>query len=274
MSRVGRPGDTGDEFERTLLASARDDRMSPRAKHALVMAFAGAGPAGGAVGGAGGALRDAGTEAARFGTSGAASAGLAMAKWIALGSVVAGLGLVGLISIAVHRRAVVSVTWTPVVPTRDEGRSIAKPAVVSAPSSETRTTIELAPLVLPSPAPPPARRRFAPAPVGVQSVLDDTASSLAAELRMIERAQAAQREGRPRDALSAIDEHEARFPRGALADEAAVLRIEANAIIGEATLAERLVSQFLATHPHSPYEPRVRRIMGALEDAGSLSPRP
>jgi hypothetical protein len=260
MSDAARLTETGNAFERALLASARGDRMSPQAKRALVTACTGGALAGGAAGVAGGALRDPSFEVGRRGTSGAAgAAGAGVAKWIALGGIAA-LALVGAISIAVHPRTVPSATRVPAAAPHEGTPSIPEQGPVNAPGNAMQTTVEPAQVVSPAPATPPSHPR--------------PPASLAEELRIIERAQEARTAGRPHDALAALDEYAMRFPRGALEDEAAVLRIEANAQMGAGRLAARLASQFLATHPHSPYEARVRRVVSALDGASSTDHRP
>jgi TolA-binding protein len=129
----------------------------------------------------------------------------------------------------------------------------------------------------PSPAAPPAqtarapgytsRKSTGPAPRPAASADLDSSSapSLAAELSSIETARAAVREGRARDAIGVLDEYQARFPRGAFEEEAAVLRIEALALGGETARASRVAHTFLETHPRSPYRSRVQRTLSSLE---------
>jgi hypothetical protein len=113
----------------------------------------------------------------------------------------------------------------------------------------------------------PWRKSTAPAPRPTASAdLDSNdAPSLAAELSAIEKVRAAVREGRARDAIGALDEYQARFPRGAFEEEAAVLWIEALTLGGETAKASRLARSFLETHPRSPYRSRVQRSLSSLE---------
>jgi TolA-binding protein len=80
---------------------------------------------------------------------------------------------------------------------------------------------------------------------------------LTLELAILDRARAALASGDATRALSALDEHAARFPRGTLSAEAAVLRIEAVARTGDTDTARRLAHAFLADHAASPYAARV-----------------
>jgi outer membrane protein assembly factor BamD (BamD/ComL family) len=62
-------------------------------------------------------------------------------------------------------------------------------------------------------------------------------------------------------ALSALDDYQHRFPRGLLAPEAAVLRIDALAQRGSMGEARSLAKRFLAAHPASPHADHVRSIL-------------
>jgi TolA-binding protein len=89
--------------------------------------------------------------------------------------------------------------------------------------------------------------------------------SLAEEMKSAEAIRAAAREGRTADAIRLLDEHDARFPTGALAEETLVLRIETFAKAGRASEAKALAAKFITERPKSPYAPRVRSTMSRLE---------
>src|SRR5690606_26967779 len=57
-------------------------------------------------------------------------------------------------------------------------------------------------------------------------------ASLNEEVALLDRARSAVRAGHPADALTRLDEHSARFPKGSLALEAQVLRVQALAAAG------------------------------------------
>jgi outer membrane protein assembly factor BamD (BamD/ComL family) len=63
-----------------------------------------------------------------------------------------------------------------------------------------------------------------------------------------------------------IDDYEARFPGGSLAQEATVLRIEALASQGDRQGASALGDRFVAEHPTSPYAARVRQLLGGFDN--------
>jgi outer membrane protein assembly factor BamD (BamD/ComL family) len=66
----------------------------------------------------------------------------------------------------------------------------------------------------------------------------------------------------PVGALKALDEYRRRFPRGDLAPEAAVLRIQALEGAGQHDAAERMARDFLAHDPDSPHAKKIRTMFG------------
>jgi hypothetical protein len=82
------------------------------------------------------------------------------------------------------------------------------------------------------------------------------------ELSWLEGARAAISSGNPAGALSLLDRYAARFPHGAMAPEASVLRIEALLNAGDRPAAERAAAAFLAADARSPYAARVRSLLG------------
>ncbi len=106
--------------------------------------------------------------------------------------------------------------------------------------------------------PAPATAPLATTEQGASSAL-----SFSAELRSLDEARAAIAAKEPARALGILDGYTARFPRGAMAPEAAVLRIEALANAGDHAAAERVAEVFLRENPGSPYAPRVRSLLGS-----------
>jgi outer membrane protein assembly factor BamD (BamD/ComL family) len=66
--------------------------------------------------------------------------------------------------------------------------------------------------------------------------------------------------------LRALDDFDRRFGRSPMAEEAALLRLEATAARGDSSGAAALAQRFLAAHPHSVHAARVRSIVGAGAD--------
>jgi len=61
-------------------------------------------------------------------------------------------------------------------------------------------------------------------------------------------------------ALASLDSYEEHFPSGALAEEAAVLRIEALLAAGRQAAAEEKIATFDRRYPGSSYGPRVHAL--------------
>ena len=87
--------------------------------------------------------------------------------------------------------------------------------------------------------------------------------SLSQELTLVRRARAALRLGMPDRALELLAQHAARFPDARLAQEAAVVRIEAVCATGDSARARSLTADFARAWPHSPLRARVWNMCGA-----------
>jgi outer membrane protein assembly factor BamD (BamD/ComL family) len=77
----------------------------------------------------------------------------------------------------------------------------------------------------------------------------------------LDRARAALAGNDPARALTDLDEHEAEFPSGALAQEATLLRIEALVKLGRRSRAAEIARAFIADHPQSPHLSEVRALV-------------
>ncbi len=101
----------------------------------------------------------------------------------------------------------------------------------------------------------------APHPAAAPRVSPRAASNegLGEELALVEAASRATRAGNGPLALQRLAEYRRAFPRGKLALEAQVLRIEALALAGRRGEASRLAQAFLKYHPDSPVAARIRR---------------
>lgn len=96
---------------------------------------------------------------------------------------------------------------------------------------------------------------IAPAPI-------DAADALREQVAMIDRARDALGAGDAAGCLAALDAHDERFPRSAMAEEATVLRIEALLRLGDRARAADLGERFLASRPTSPHAAGVRALLG------------
>ncbi|MBN1611244.1 MAG: outer membrane protein assembly factor BamD [Polyangiaceae bacterium] len=88
---------------------------------------------------------------------------------------------------------------------------------------------------------------------------------IAAEIRLLDTAKRQLNGGNPAGAMAVLDDYRARFPKGALGQEATVLRIEALAKSGQLGTAQALARRFVRNHPSSTYVRRVSRSVGGLD---------
>ncbi len=126
-------------------------------------------------------------------------------------------------------------------------------ADVVAPTAAEAGSVDLVPVTKLEDLPTLAYGADAPKNVG--------APSLAEEVAAIKSAKAALASGNAAQALRELDGYKTRFPRGRLAQEATVVRIEALIREGDASAAESLAERFLASHANSPYATRVRTLI-------------
>lgn len=115
-------------------------------------------------------------------------------------------------------------------------------------------------------APPVPSASTARGPVVAASSVASSrpADTLAEELALVDDARRALRERRVDDAARALSTYGARFPAGALADEARVLSIDVARARGDADGAATLARAFLRERPTSPQAARVKLTLAAL----------
>jgi hypothetical protein len=89
--------------------------------------------------------------------------------------------------------------------------------------------------------------------------------SYAAELRLLQRAQAAYSERDLAGALALAGEHRRRFPNGRLAEEREALRVRSLAASGRGADARRAVAAFARCFPHSVLLPRLQETSAMAE---------
>jgi hypothetical protein len=116
----------------------------------------------------------------------------------------------------------------------------------------------------------PERARAAPVrtlPATKPAVSPGGDRSLGAELRALERSQRALALGRGAEAQQALDEYEARFPRGELGMEAELLQIDVLVARGEQQQA-RALARALSLRPASArYRARLQGLLGSGADS-------
>jgi len=109
-------------------------------------------------------------------------------------------------------------------------------------------------------------RDVAPLEPAVAEAPPVSASELARETSSLYAVSATLRGGDAAQALRALDDFARAFPDGALAPEAAALKIDALMQLGDPAsraTAGRLALAFLRDHPRSPLAARVRALVGA-----------
>jgi hypothetical protein len=93
----------------------------------------------------------------------------------------------------------------------------------------------------------------------------DTAGDLERQIEWIDRARSLAESGDPEGALQAVDQYDRKFPRGALSEEAALVRIEALAARGDRPGAAALARRFLLAHPRSVHAAKLRALVGGAD---------
>jgi hypothetical protein len=107
---------------------------------------------------------------------------------------------------------------------------------------------------------PPKARALAIVPMK----REPTPSTLAEELALVRQAKAEIARGDARAALATTDRYDRAFPKGALAEEAEVVRVDALVTAREYGRAAERGWFFLERHPGSPYAERVRALVRKL----------
>jgi hypothetical protein len=195
----------------------------------------------------------AGTEAATAGSSGASITFVAITKWLAIG--IAGGALTATTAHFASIREPSSPPSAVLAPTSTGHKAPLKSAPENAPE-------------LPPPAASADGAHVEPAPPS------EIGATLREELALLERARRSIAEGRSDEARNLLKRHRETFPSGALAEEAAVLRIEVLLARGEPVLAEQAGRDFLDAHPASPHAPRVRNLLFRAASDPKRSSRP
>ncbi len=233
------------ERERPSFDDDAAARMLRRA--ALAIAVAPRTPDGGGqpspaapAGGAGGA-----------GLGGAATGGLAkLAAVFAAGLAVGGTG----VGVALQRPEAPGTVEARTAPSTE--RAAATSALSPPPPGSAAPSSDAAPVwnVSDLPSRPEPSRNAAP-PRADSSGPDPAA--LVAESQLIDGVRTALGRGDAAAALALLDQHDARFSRGALAEEAGALRVRALRSAGRADDADRAAKVFLARYPRSLFRPMV-----------------
>jgi hypothetical protein len=147
---------------------------------------------------------------------------------------------------------------------------IEAPSAPSAPLTAPPPSDEPSPPSIPPPSEVPEAvvvEPEAPATSGrAEAPSEPDDEGLASEMALVARAQTALHRGLFESALSALDEHARRFPRGELAEEREALAVQALARASRGEEARRRADRFEARYPRSLLGPVVR---AAVEGAAS-----
>jgi hypothetical protein len=218
-----------DDFERSLLRSARIDVGPDDTRARCVAALAGVTLLG-----------------AKVAT---ASSGLGLVvKWIGIGAVV-GLAAAG--TVKVGGRALSRAD----VPPR---ASVIAPAIERPPDQAVTALASVtAPAAEPSAA--PSVDRAPPTPTAAFGRADD---ALDREVGLLDTARSALARGDTASALRALDRRDREFPRGALGPEALVIRVQAQLALGNRAGAQAAARAFLAKNPDSAQARTLRTMLG------------
>jgi hypothetical protein len=245
------------DFEQLLLRVGRTEAPAGAKQRALLAVSAGLAlsslPAGGAAAGQ---------------TAVAAKAGvLATLKWLSVVGAIA-VGTVAT-AVGVHRAHPSSISDAEA--TRIAANAPSRHLGAPAQATDLPTTIAATPAAAESlaveatraPSPAAGPRVIARSVPKAAESSASPASALPVELAMLDRARSATSAGDSGRALSILDAYAVRFPRGAMAPEAAILRVEALVKAGDRPGATRFANAFLASAPHSPYAARIQSLLSA-----------
>lgn len=256
------------DVERLLLGAGREPASSRGRQRALLAATAVVTVS---------ALTTNGTAAATVtgkAAVGAKAASLVSLKWIA----VVGLASLGAVSGTVAVQVAREHAFAHVTPPSESRRAApSRPGKVSSrsapslPGSEPPSALPALPAIESAPAAPLPSAVEAPlvvppvtivSPMTSVGVAHSAATSAATgEVASLDEARTALDQADPDRALSILQEYARRFPRGALAPEAAVLRIEALVAAGDRPAATRAAQSFLRANPSSPYAQRIESLL-------------
>ncbi|HEY3495665.1 MAG TPA: hypothetical protein VGK73_13300 [Polyangiaceae bacterium] len=188
--------------------------------------------------------------AAGAGGGAAASAGATAASWPVIAGTIAGLAAVGAIAFVSLR--------SPAETPRERAATTAAAVTTSAPAVTARSTPEPSSVLDPVVAKAPE----APSPNAVAGARPSAAvrpsDRLAEEVAILSRAQTDLHAGRFASALRVLDEHQRRFPGGALAQERLAARVRALCALGRVPEAESELARLTRLSPHSLHEGRAR----------------
>jgi hypothetical protein len=244
-------------------AGGLNDERRSQLKTGLLTQIAAIGLVGATSAGAG-ATVVAGAGVAAGAGAGAASAGVTAGKvaWLSssLLKAVSALTLLSVTGVGVYALARSPHTAEPA----HTAPSATAELVASRPASAP--LVPAAPSAVEAPAAPPVldpagEKSASPRVVSAaQASAPLSAETLAEETRLLREADQALRAGNAPRALTLLDEHASRYPRGALAPERNAERLIARCKLGQ--VEAKSAQAYLSTHANSAFAPRIRDACG------------
>jgi hypothetical protein len=133
------------------------------------------------------------------------------------------------------------------------------------PAPSVAADLPAAPASVPAPAPVVEAPRIVTTTTLPAAPAAPQAEALAAEIALLDQAATSLRRRSFQRALGQLEEHDRRFPGGALAEEASVLNIAARLGLGDRDGAQIRARRFLDRHGDSVLAARVRSMMNGAE---------
>jgi hypothetical protein len=261
--------ETNSPLARALLASADVDRPAQGARGRALAAI-GVGVAtgvatsvatGAATAGASAGVSAAAGAGGGVGSAAAKLSGMIVLKWLSV-VVVGGAAAVAALHFAGRTAPLSPSAQEPVAEARDPNQAPASPPVAMPAPSEPEpspapsaiASAEVAPV---APSAPSASHAAAAPNASPRAPAAVRASALREQTAALDEAAAALAQGNADRALATLDDLDRRHARGALGEEATVLRIETLLASGNRAAGEALARRFLREHPKSAYAQRI-----------------
>lgn len=143
------------------------------------------------------------------------------------------------------------------------GEPPSRPAEVSTLSVDALPNVPTRAPSIPRSAPTAALAR----PSAESAPAPSSAGRLAEEMHLVDSIRSAAKGGDTQRAWKLLEEHQARFPSGALSEETDALRIETLHRLGRSQSAAELARRFLSERPSSPYARRVQATLARVNAA-------
>lgn len=148
-------------------------------------------------------------------------------------------------------------------------------ALSSSPVTQTPAVPPKGPTITPSDLPsaePSAARVATPSATALTQAARPVAGDPNEERALVDTARTALARGRTADALTTIEEHARRFPRGRLAEEREALAVQALALTGDRAGALARATQFRRAYPSSIFGSAVDRAVSPFEGKPDARP--